>query len=398
METLFSRFYYLVENTDLTYTRYLYHQINWNNRLIGIVGSRGVGKTTMLFQYIKQNYPTGSTEVLYVSLDHIWFTTGSLWDLTVDFHNHGGKRLFLDEVHKYPDWSQVIKNIYDSFPEMKIVFTGSSILEIHKAKADLSRRAATYVLHGLSFREFIDYEYGIKINQLSLSDLLEKHVEISLEINKQIKPLVAFNEFLRYGYFPYYKEDKQIYHFRVLETINAIIDIDLPASQSIEHATLIKIKKLLSIISSIVPFTPNITKLASQIEVTRPALMNFLILLHNAHVLLLLDKKANGIKKLVKPEKIYLANTNYSYAFSGNNADIGNVRETFFFSQVQVTNSVSYSDETDFIVDNLYHFEIGGKDKTERQIQNLNNAYLAKDNIETGWGNHIPLWMFGLMY
>ena len=293
---------------------------------------------------------------------------------------------------------KILKNIYDSFPEMKIVFTGSSILEIHKAKADLSRRAATYVLHGLSFREFIDYEYGIKINQLSLSDLLQKHVKISLEINKQIKPLVAFNEFLRYGYFPYYKEDKQIYHFRVLETINAIIDIDLPASQSMEHATLMKIKKLLSIISSIVPFTPNITKLASQIEVTRPALMNFLILLHNAHVLLLLDKKANGIKKLVKPEKIYLANTNYSYAFSGNNADIGNVRETFFFSQVQVTNSVSYSDETDFIVDNLYHFEIGGKDKTERQIQNLNNAYLAKDNIETGWGNHIPLWMFGLMY
>ena len=398
MEQLFPRFQALVARTDTRFVRYLYHQIDWNNRLIAIVGSRGVGKTTMLFQHIKQNYDPTSGEVLYVSLDNMWFGTHTLVELADEFHKNGGKALYLDEVHKYPNWSREIKNIYDSYPDLKVVFTGSSMLDIFRSGNDLSRRAMKYTLHGMSLREYFEYEHGLKFDAIDLMTLLKEHVRIATSISVQTKPIVVFKEYLRYGYFPFYKEDKSGYFVRLAETVNTIIDVDLPANREIEFSTLNKIRKLFSIIAASVPFTPNIMQLSSQVETTRPSLMMNLDALEKANAILMLDKEAKGLKRLVKPEKIYLGNTNYVYAFAGERGDIGNLRETFFYSQLNVTHEVTYSDKTDFLIDGKYSFEIGGKNKGQSQIRELADAYVVKDNIEIGFGNQLPLWLFGLLY
>lgn len=398
MKQLFATFYQLKERTSLDFVRYLYHEIRWNNRLIAITGARGTGKTTLMLQYIKEHYPGYGSEALYASLDNIWFATHSLYELADEFQKMGGKALFLDEVHKYPTWSREIKNIYDSFPDMKVVFTGSSLLEIHKGEADLSRRAVTYHLHGLSFREFLQFEYGYQMNALPLADILTRHIETAIEIGKQLKPLVAFKEYLTYGYYPYYKEDKVMYHERLLATLNTILDVDLPSTEKIDYYSLGKIKKLFAILAQLVPYIPNISMLSKEIEVSRISLLNFLTYLQKAQALLLLDKEALGIKQLTKPEKIYLGNTNYAYALGGEKTDIGNVRETFFFNQTLVRHKVTYSTQIDFTLDETYNFEIGGKNKTKKQLAGVENGYLALDNIELGFGNEIPLWLFGLLY
>lgn len=398
MKQLFATFYQLKERTSLDFVRYLYHEIRWNNRLIAITGARGTGKTTLMLQYIKEHYPGYGSEALYASLDNIWFATHSLYELADEFQKMGGKALFLDEVHKYPTWSREIKNIYDSFPDMKVVFTGSSLLEIHKGEADLSRRAVTYHLHGLSFREFLQFEYGYQMNAVPLADILTRHIETAIEIGKQLKPLVAFKEYLTYGYYPYYKEDKVMYHERLLATLNTILDVDLPSTEKIDYYSLGKIKKLFAILAQLVPYIPNISMLSKEIEVSRISLLNFLTYLQKAQALLLLDKEALGIKQLTKPEKIYLGNTNYAYALGGEKTDIGNVRETFFFNQTLVRHKVTYSTQIDFTLDETYNFEIGGKNKTKKQLAGVENGYLALDNIELGFGNEIPLWLFGLLY
>lgn len=398
MKQLFATFYQLKERTSLDFVRYLYHEIRWNNRLIAITGARGTGKTTLMLQYIKEHYPGYGSEALYASLDNIWFATHSLYELADEFQKMGGKALFLDEVHKYPTWSREIKNIYDSFPDMKVVFTGSSLLEIHKGEADLSRRAVTYHLHGLSFREFLQFEYGYQMTAVPLADILTRHIETAIEIGKQLKPLVAFKEYLTYGYYPFYKEDKVMYHERLLATLNTILDVDLPSTEKIDYYSLGKIKKLFAILAQLVPYIPNISMLSKEIEVSRISLLNFLTYLQKAQALLLLDKEALGIKQLTKPEKIYLGNTNYAYALGGEKTDIGNVRETFFFNQTLVRHKVTYSTQIDFTLDETYNFEIGGKNKTKKQLAEVENGYLALDNIELGFGNEIPLWMFGLLY
>lgn len=398
MKQLFATFYQLKERVSLNFIRYLYHEIRWDNRLIAITGARGTGKTTLMLQYIKEQYPGYGSEALYASLDNIWFTTHSLVELADEFQKMGGKALFLDEVHKYPTWSREIKNIYDSYPDIKIVFTGSSLLEIYKSGADLSRRAVTYHLHGLSFREFLLFEYGYKTEALPLSEILAKHIEIAMGIGKQLKPLVAFKEYLNYGYFPFYKEDKILYHEKLLATLNTILDVDLPSTEKIDYYSIGKIKKLFAVLARLVPYIPNISMLSKEIEVSRISLLNYLTYLQKAQALLLLDKEASGIKQLAKPEKIYLGNTNYAYALGGENTDIGNVRETFFFNQAIVKHKVTYSSHIDFTLDETYHFEIGGKNKTQKQLEGIKNGYLALDNIETGFMNEIPLWLFGLMY
>lgn len=398
MKQLFATFYQLIERTSLDFTRYLYHEIRWENRLIAITGARGSGKTTLMLQYIKEHYAAYGTEALYVSLDNIWFTTHSLLELTNEFYQMGGKALFLDEVHKYPAWSIEIKNIYDSYPNMKVVFTGSSLLEIHKGEADLSRRAVIYHLHGLSFREFLQFEYQYSTEPVPLSDILTKHVEIAMNIGKNVKPIVAFKNYLSYGYFPFYKEDKVLYHERLLATLNTILEVDLPSTQKIDYYSIGRIKKLFAVLSRLVPYIPNISSLSKELAVTRISLLNYLSYLEKAQALLLLDKEANGIKQLSKPEKIYLGNTNYAYALGGEQTDIGNVRETFFFNQTSVKHTVTYSPQVDFIIDETHSIEIGGKNKTKKQLKGIENGYLAIDNIETGLGNEIPLWVFGLIY
>lgn len=398
MEQLFALSYQHVERTTTDFIRYLYNDIVWSSRLIAITGARGSGKTTMLMQYIKQNYTEYSTEALYVSLDNIWFATHSLVELADEFYKIGGKALFLDEVHKYRTWSIEIKNIYDNYPEMKIVFTGSSMLEIYKAEADLSRRAIVYHLHGLSFREFLQLEYNYKTQPKTLSDIIDNHVEIATQVGQKLKPIVAFNQYLSLGYLPFYREDKALYHEKLLATLDIVLSVDLPSTEKIDYYSIAKIRKLFSILSTLVPYTPNISKLSKELEVTRVSLLNYLFYLKKAQAVLLLEKENWGIRQLTKPEKIYLGNTNYAYALAAENANVGNVRETFFFNQMVVRHSVTYSDKVDFIIDNKFNFEIGGKNKTQSQLEGLDNAFIAVDNIELGYANKIPLWVFGLIY
>lgn len=400
MKQLVLAFYRKLEDTDLRFERYLKNQIEWQNRLIAITGARGTGKTTMLLQHIKESFGNNPEEVLYVSLDNIYFTNHNLYDLADEFYAHGGKELYFDEVHKYPNWAQEIKNVYDDFPRLKIVFTGSSMLQIFKSDADLSRRVRHFQLFGLSFREFLIFEGLLPKTQLaySLPDILENHVSIAQHLNEANTILPAFQRYLKYGYYPYYKEDLSGYNERVLQTFNAVMESDLPVVESIDFYSINRIKKLFYILSEMVPFTPNISQLSQMVDVTRVSLINYLQLLEKSHSVLLLKQKATGIRQMVKPEKIYLQNTNYSYALSAEQPDTGNLRETFFFNQLQQNHDVTYTEQTDFCVDGKYYFEIGGKNKTAGQIRNLNNAYLALDGLTTGFRNEIPLWLFGFLY
>jgi len=400
MKQLFLAFYRKLEEIDMRFERYLKNQIDWDNRLTAITGARGTGKTTMLLQHIKERYGSNPQDVLYVSLDNIYFSTNNLYSLADDFYSLGGKELYIDEVHKYPTWAQEIKNIYDDFPKLKMVFTGSSMLQIFKADADLSRRVRHFQLFGMSFREFLIYEELLKKSQnpFLLSDILENHISISQELIKEITPLPAFQKYLQYGYYPYYKEDIGGYGERVLQTFNTIIESDLPNVESVDYYSINRIKKLFYILSELVPFMPNISQLSQMVDVTRQSLMNYLQLLEKAHAVLLLKQKATGIRQMVKPEKIYLQNTNYSYVLSAENPDTGNLRETFFFNQLQQNHKVTYTDKTDFCINDKYFFEIGGKNKSTRQIKDLNNAYLALDGLTAGYRNEIPLWLFGFLY
>jgi len=400
MKPLFLTFYRKLEETNMRFERYLKNQIDWNNRLIAITGARGTGKTTMLLQHIKEQYGNHPQDVLYTSLDNIYFSANNLYSLADDFHAQGGKALYLDEVHKYPTWSQEIKNIYDDFPTLKVVFTGSSMLQIFKADADLSRRVRHYQLFGMSFREFLIYEGLLRKSQeaFSLDKILENHLSISQKLTEEITPLPAFQKYLQYGYYPYYQEDISGYGERVLQTFNTIIESDLPNVESVDFYSINRIKKLFYILSEMVPFTPNISQLSQMVDVTRQSLMNYLQLLEKAHSVLLLKQKATGIRQMVKPEKIYLQNTNYSHALSAENPEIGHLRETFFFNQLQQNHNVTYTEQTDFCVDGKYYFEIGGKNKNTKQIKDLSNAYLALDGLTTGYRNEIPLWLFGFLY
>jgi len=400
MKQLFSAFYRKLEETDMRFERYLKGQIDWNNRLTAITGARGTGKTTILLQHIKELYGSNPQDVLYVSLDNIYFSTNNLYSLADDFYSLGGKELYIDEVHKYPTWAQEIKNIYDDFPKIKVVFTGSSMLQIFKADADLSRRVRHFQLFGMSFREFLIYEGLLSKSQqpLSLEEILENHISISQKLISEITPLPAFHKYLQYGYYPYYKEDIDGYGERVLQTFNTIMESDLPNVESVDFYSINRIKKLFYILSEMVPFTPNISQLSQMVDVTRQSLINYMQLLEKAHAVLLLKQKATGIRQMVKPEKIYLQNTNYIYALSAENPEIGNLRETFFFNQIQYNHIVTYTDKTDFRVDDKYYFEIGGKNKSTRQIKDLSNAYLALDGLTTGYRNEIPLWLFGFLY
>ena len=398
MENLYHTSYQLLGRTDLSFVRYLYPSIKWQNRLIGITGARGTGKTTLLLQHIKKNFGNAPKEVLYASLDNIWFSSNRLFDLATDFEKMGGKYLFLDEVHKYDNWSQEIKNIYDSFPGLKVVFTGSSMLEIYKGNADLSRRAIHYTLNGLSFREFILFEKGIEFPVIALKDLIDNHLTFASQVNEKIKPLPLFQQYLREGYYPYYKEHCELYDEQLLHTVNVILDTDLPSVENIEIHTIKKIKQLLFIIAQRVPFSPNIKELAAMLVVSRKSVLNYLTYLEKAQLLNLLQQDVSGLRALTKPEKIYLNNTNLAYALENEKPDIGNLRETFFLNQLKAVSQVTSAKKADFTVDKNYVFEVGGKNKGHEQIMGLKNAYLALDNLEYGFGNKIPLWMFGMLY
>lgn len=383
--------------TDTTFVRSLVNRIDWNARLIGIKGSRGVGKTTLMLQYIKQNYGNG-TDVLYVSLDNIWFANHKMSDLVDDFVKRGGKYLFLDEVHKYPSWAQEIKNVYDNYPQLSIVFTGSSLLEILNARADLSRRADIYHLPGLSFREYMEMFHGIRLPACSFPDILERHSGISDEVLSLFRPLQYFDDYLREGYYPFYVENPKRFPIRLEETVNMILEIELPLLRHVDYAYVHRIKQLLQIVSQSTPFIPNVSKLAERIGISRATLTTYLKYLEETELLISLYKDSRGISVLQKPEKIYLGNTNLMYALNTENVNKGNLRETFFANQVQYGHVLQHSDTSDFLVDGKFTFEIGGKQKSRKQIEGLEHAFVVSDDIEYGSGKRIPLWMFGLLY
>ena len=398
MEELFDFFYRELRKTDLSFQRYLMDNIDWEGRLSAITGARGTGKTTLILQHIKRTFGNSPKEALYVSADNIRFSDYRLFDLANDFEKQGGKYLFIDEVHKYENWSQEIKNIYDSFSHLKVVITGSSMLQIYRGNADLSRRAVHYVLHGLSFREFLKYDQNIDFDKFTLDEILRNHIEIAGCFNDKIRPLPLFSAYLKHGYYPYYKSDKRFYLSKLANTVNLILETDLPAVETIEMYSIRKIKKLLWIISQSVPFSPKITDLAKNLDVSRNSLLNYLTILERGGLVNLLQSSAKSINSLAKPEKIYLNNTNHIYAFEANKPDIGNLRETFFLNQLQAVSKVTAANRADFTVDDNYIFEVGGKNKGREQIMGLENAYLALDNLEYGFGNKIPLWLFGMLY
>ena len=397
MENLIQQFQSRLKNINFTFKRYLYKQINWNNRLIAIIGARGVGKTTLLLQHIKDTYKD-LNEVLYVSLDNLYFGKHTLSEFADEFVKYGGKYLYIDEVHKYPNWSVEIKNIYDSYPELFIIITGSSALNIHKGKGDLSRRIVIYKMNGLSFREFIKLKYNIDFKTYTLKEITENATEIAQNINTEIKPIKLFKEYLETGYYPFFTEGNDHYYERLEQAVNEIIETDLPTMESIDFSAVYNIKKLLMVISELVPFKPNVSKLSVQIGINRDTLLKYLYWLQRAELLLLLNSGTYGISKMNKPEKVYLNNTNLIYALSGDSANIGTVRETFFFNQLNVGHKITYPSKADFLIDNEFTFEIGGKNKTQKQIIGLENAFIAADNIEYAYKNTIPVWMFGFLY
>lgn len=398
MEELFRKYIEKIQRIDTNFVRSFIHDINWNARLIGIKGARGVGKTTLLLQYMKLNYSDNWQESLYVSLDSFSFRGKTLIGLADEFVLNGGKYLFLDEVHKYDNWAQELKNIYDDHAELKVVFTGSSLLEILNSRADLSRRAIVYHMQGLSFREYLEMETSQKFDTFTLDDILTNHIKIANLINSKIKPFRYFESYLKQGYYPFYKEDKDLYEQRLEEVINMMLEIELPLLRGVDIGLVSKIKQVLAIISESVPFTPNVTHLSQKMTVHRTTLMTYLHYLEEVGLTTNLQKEAKGSVKLQKPAKIYLENTNLMFVLSPSNANIGNARETFFANQVGYKNKLNYHEKTDFLVNNVYAFEIGGKDKTNKQIVGIENSFIVADGIEYGYQNKIPLWLFGFLY
>jgi len=397
MEILFEKFFRKIDSTDCSFIRSKMVDIRWDARLIGIKGARGVGKTTLMLQYIKENLQQNGS-ALYVSLDNIWFAENKLSTMADEFVKKGGRHLFLDEVHKYPNWSQEIKNIYDDYSELQIVFTGSSLLEILNARADLSRRAIVYEMQGLSFREFLNMKLGLNLEQFTLEELLAQHTQLARKIIAEVKPLQHFDEYLKSGYFPFFREIPELYHQRLEEVVNMALEIELPLLRKVDIAYIPKLKQLLQIISESVPFIPNVSKLSQRIGINRNTFVSYLFFLQEAHIIRNLYKDVRGITQLQKPDKIYLENTNFQFAFAAANADQGNLRETFFLNQLNHSHKVEYIDRGDFRVDRKYVFEIGGKSKSQGQIREASSGFIAADGLEYGMGNKIPLWMFGFLY
>lgn len=378
------------------FKRYLYNQIEWEDRLIGIRGARGVGKTTLLLQYIKENFADKS-KVFWVSLDNLWFRTNSLLELVDYLYNQGVTHFFFDEVHKFKDWSIYLKNFYDSYPDLHIVYTGSSMLEIDNSKADLSRRQILYTLGNMSFREYLEFAKILKLNPIPMEVLLKNHIDIAMDIVPKIKVLKCFGDYLKQGCYPFAREIKGGFYARLNSVIQLVIENDMPASMDISYSTVEKTKTLLMLTVGNVPFEVNISKLAEALGSTRDSCLKMLYTLDKGNIVSLLTKNVKSSRHFIAPSKVYLYNTNLMYALS-NKIDIGTLRETFFFNQLQLLFDVRYPKTGDFFVDNKYLFEVGGTSKTFDQIKDIPQSYLAIDGVESGSGNRIPLWMFGLLY
>ena len=398
MQTLFKYSNIKISNVKNDFIRYLFHEIKWNDRLIGITGARGTGKTTLILQYIKKTFGN-SYSALYISMDDYYFTKNRLFELAEEFYINGGRNLFIDEVHKYPSWAIEIKNLYDTYSDLKIVFSGSSALELHKADADLSRRAAIYKLHELSFREYLNLTTEHNYEKYSLAEILKNHHKITPQLTANNSILPQFNTYLEKGVYPFFVDTEGQFYERLKNTINVIIETDLPSIENINYQTTQKLRKLISLIADSVPFKINISELSRKTNISRDVLLRLLHLLERANLTKGIKQNGATTGHLTKPDKIYLNNTVLLYALNSNiEASVGTVRETFFMNQLMLNHQVNAVPKGDFLIDKTYTFEIGGKNKTKKQILGIDNAYVAADGIEHGYKDTIPLWLFGFLF
>ena len=398
MERIQTQHVRLLSHVDMSHIRGMMDAINWDSRLIGIRGARGVGKTTMLLQHIRKNYGLNPDSALYASMDHLYFTRHSLLELAEEFYKRGGQCLYLDEVHKYEGWSREVKNIYDSMPELKVVFTGSSLLNILNAEADLSRRCVSYEMQGLSFREYLAFKHNIDLPALSLEDVLKHPLEASEEVMRKCRPLKYFPQYLEHGYYPFFLQKNIDYLTQVQKVVNMILEIELPQLGNVDVANVRKLRSLLSVVSSGVPFAVDISKMAQTSELNRNTILLYLAHLSRARLLNLLYSDVHNMKRMQKPDKIYMENTNLLHALSLSQVENGTARETFFVNQLTHQHEVEYGRKADFVIDGKYTLEVGGQSKDGKQIAGTQEAFIAADGMEYALGNKIPLWLFGFLY
>ena len=389
MEKLQASFDAMLRSISTTFHRYMFNRINWDNRLLGLVGPRGIGKTTLMLQYAKEKLNRNTT--LFVNADDLYFSAHHLVDLADEFVKRGGTHLIIDEIHKYKDWARELKLIYDYHADLKVFFTGSSILDIHKGSTDLSRRAIVYSMQGLSFREYLEMFHHIKIPAYSLTDIIQHRAELP----DKFRPYAYFQSYLEQGYYPFSKEDQ--FNISLQQVINKTLEVDIPQYAEMSISTTRKLKQLLIIIAQSVPFKPNMSSIATILGVSRNNLSDYFLYLEEAGLIAQLRDGTGGIRGLGKVDKVYLDNPTLMYSLGQDTSEIGNIRETFFLNQTRVEQKVITSAISDFQIAN-YIFEVGGKNKKQKQLQGSENGFIVKDNIEQGYMNVIPLWQFGLNY
>ena len=390
MEKLIEKSRIKIAEVSTDYVRRIHDEIAWDDRLVAIVGARGVGKTTMILQHIKlhDNAPTA----LYVTADDLWFTSHTLLELADVFYKNGGRTLYIDEVHRYPKWSVELKNIYDTYSRLKVVYTGSSILDIRRGGADLSRRQLEYTMYGLSFREYLLLSHGIDLPVYTLDDVVAQRIEFPAG---EHRPIALFKEYMREGYYPFFRQRDS--HTRLQQVVNQVLEVDIPKFAELTLTTIEKLKRLMYVVAQSVPFKPNYSKLGRDLECHRTSVSDLMLLLEKSHLVQILRDDSFGVSSLGKVDKIYLGNTHLAYALNDSVPNVGNLRETVFLTSVKPTYDVMASSVADFKV-GKYTFEVGGRNKKQKQIQGVDDAFVVKDDIEYGYQNVIPLWAFGFLY
>ena len=396
LEKLFKKYQYINKKIlTINYKRYFFDIVDFNEKLIGIVGARGVGKTTFLLQYL-ESLEIADDKKLYFSVDSIMGADETLFDIAEDFSNLGGKVLVIDEIHKYKNFEIELKEIYD-FLDIQVIFSGSSAIVLEHKKADLSRRAVLYRVKGLSFREFLELKLGKKLETYTLSEILKNHMKLASDISKNIKPLEYFSEYLKFGYYPFYFETPNTYYLKLEETVNVVIESDLPMIYNIEPSNIMKLKQLVAYICNSKPYELNLTNLSSKIGINRKTLYLYIHYLTVGDIFMKVLPKTKGDTVFSKPSKLYLNNTNLNYAYC-DNQERGTLRESFFVNQLDKNYKIEYSKIGDFLLDDKFMVEIGGKNKSFKQIKDVENSFVIADDIEGGFGNKIPLWLFGFLY
>ena len=385
-----------IAETSLELKRYAFGDIDWDSRLIGLRGARGVGKTTLLLQKIRESGVDRDTS-LYLSLDSVWLDVKEIYRLAEYHVQHGGTRLVLDEVHYVKDWQKIVKNLYDDFRDLKIAYTGSSLLRLKARQGDLSRRQVGYELPGLSFREFLKFDGAIDCPSIALSDILSDHLSIAREITRKVRILPLFERYFRSGYYPFFRESSAKYEERIRQVVNQTLDSDWPSVEDVTAETIRKARKMLRILAAFPPQVPKMNRLYAELGTERQHGLKILYALERAGLLNLLASDFDALDNLSSPEKIYCENTNLMYSLTSD-ADIGTAREAFFANQVSNGHVLTYPKKGDFLVDDRWLFEIGGKGKGFSQIKDIPNSYVVNDGVEVGFGNKIPLWLFGFLY